>query len=76
MKQDPSESRVHSFLKRLLQTCSLQRSPYIAAVLILIAEIMKIRPSIACLFQNNQFATKSFGKDGGSKFDKSTWYYL
>jgi len=50
VKNDPCNPRVEAMLKRLLQTCSLQQSPYAAASLVLVAEICRLRPEVAYSF--------------------------
>ncbi|XP_030854891.1 CCAAT/enhancer-binding protein zeta [Strongylocentrotus purpuratus] len=46
LKSDDVINRVKAFVKRLLQVCSWQQSPFIAAVLVLVSELIKAKPSL------------------------------
>ncbi|XP_013388500.1 CCAAT/enhancer-binding protein zeta-like [Lingula anatina] len=44
MKKDVSDKRVKAFVKRLLQVCLYQTPPFICAALIILSEILKLKP--------------------------------
>lgn len=60
MKRDMSERRVRAFIKRLLQVCSCLPPPIICGTLILLSELLKIKPS---LFQFVQMSQESDDED-------------
>ncbi|XP_039254152.2 CCAAT/enhancer-binding protein zeta-like [Styela clava] len=72
MKADPSDARVQAFLKRLLQTCTLQHAAYTSAVLVLIAELSKSRPSIRCFLSGNRFKSVSTAGSKKGKIDEDS----
>ncbi|XP_063959012.1 CCAAT/enhancer-binding protein zeta-like isoform X2 [Lytechinus pictus] len=49
LKSDDVLNRVKAFVKRLLQVCSWQQPPFIAAVLVLVSELIKAKPSLGKL---------------------------
>ncbi|XP_071512125.1 CCAAT/enhancer-binding protein zeta-like [Diadema antillarum] len=46
LKEDEVFNRVKAFVKRLLQVCSWQQPPFIAAVLVLVSEVIRVKPSL------------------------------
>nr|APG79786.1 CCAAT/enhancer binding protein zeta [Mesocentrotus nudus] len=53
LKSDDVINRVKAFVKRLLQVCSWQQPPFIAAVLVLVSELIKAKPSLGKLNEWN-----------------------
>uniref|UniRef100_H2YRJ6 CCAAT-binding factor domain-containing protein n=1 Tax=Ciona savignyi TaxID=51511 RepID=H2YRJ6_CIOSA len=69
MKADVCEPRVQAYIKRLIQSCSLQLPPYSVACLTLVFELCKARPSIIYGFLGSKSldGSKNMDEDDGEE---------
>nr|NP_001071667.1 transcription factor protein [Ciona intestinalis]BAE06343.1 transcription factor protein [Ciona intestinalis] len=63
MKADVCEPRVHAYVKRLLQSTTLQLPSYCAAVLTMVDELCKVRPALKYSFLGSKLEGGSSLKD-------------
>ncbi|KAH3846904.1 hypothetical protein DPMN_089211 [Dreissena polymorpha] len=49
IKMDESERRVKAFAKRLLQVCRYQQPPFTCGALVLLSEVLKVKPGVLTL---------------------------
>ncbi|KAK3092452.1 hypothetical protein FSP39_002965 [Pinctada imbricata] len=68
MKKDIADRRVKAFIKRLLQVSSYQTAPFICGVLVMLGEVLKVKPDII----NTSYAIQKFREDSDDEEEHFT----